>query len=49
MDHAILKRLFRLYGVRRIPDRIMPMTMSWLGNSSVATLPTRCRRRDSTR
>jgi 3-oxoacyl-[acyl-carrier-protein] synthase-3 len=40
MDHAILKRLFRLYGVRRIPDHIMPMTISWLGNSSVATLPT---------
>jgi 3-oxoacyl-[acyl-carrier-protein] synthase-3 len=40
MDHAILKRLFRLYGVRDIPERIMPMTISWLGNSSVATLPT---------
>ncbi|MEJ2540279.1 MAG: ketoacyl-ACP synthase III [Gemmatimonadota bacterium] len=40
MDHAILKRLFRLYRIRRIPDHIMPMTISWLGNSSVATLPT---------
>jgi 3-oxoacyl-[acyl-carrier-protein] synthase-3 len=40
MDHAILKRLFRLYGVREIPEGIMPMTISWLGNSSVATLPT---------
>ena len=40
MDHAILKRLFRLYQVDEIPEHIMPMTISWLGNSSVATLPT---------
>ena len=40
MDQAILDRLFRLYGVAEIPHRIMPMTISWLGNSSVATLPT---------
>lgn len=40
MDHAILKRLFKLYGVEQIPEGIMPMTIGWLGNSSVATLPT---------
>jgi 3-oxoacyl-[acyl-carrier-protein] synthase-3 len=40
MDQAILERLFRLYGVDEIPTGIMPMTISWLGNSSVATLPT---------
>ncbi len=40
MDQAILERLFQLYEVRDIPGRIMPMTISWLGNSSVATLPT---------
>lgn len=40
MDEAILKRLFRLYDVREIPEKIMPMTISWLGNSSVATVPT---------
>ncbi|MDR3669656.1 MAG: ketoacyl-ACP synthase III [Holophaga sp.] len=40
MDDAILKRLFRLYGMQEIPAGIMPMTISWLGNSSVATLPT---------
>jgi 3-oxoacyl-[acyl-carrier-protein] synthase-3 len=40
MDHAILDRLFRLYGLKEIPRHIMPMTISWLGNSSVATLPT---------
>ena len=40
MDEAILKRLFKLYGLKDIPEDIMPMTISWLGNSSVATLPT---------
>jgi len=40
MDEAILKRLFKLYKIKKIPDNIMPMTISWLGNSSVATLPT---------
>jgi 3-oxoacyl-[acyl-carrier-protein] synthase-3 len=40
MDEAILKRLFKLYGLREIPAGIMPMTISWLGNSSVATVPT---------
>jgi 3-oxoacyl-[acyl-carrier-protein] synthase-3 len=40
MDEAILARLFKLYQVKDIPDDIMPMTISWLGNSSVATLPT---------
>jgi len=40
MDEAILARLFKLYGVKDIPDNIMPMTIAWLGNSSVATLPT---------
>ena len=40
MDEAILKRLFKLYGVAEIPSGIMPMSISWLGNSSVATVPT---------
>jgi len=40
MDQAILDRLFRLYEVEEIPAHIMPMTIAWLGNSSVATLPT---------
>jgi len=40
MDEAILERLFKLYKIDDIPDNIMPMTISWLGNSSVATLPT---------
>jgi len=40
MDEAILKRLYRLYGEKEVPPYVMPMTISWLGNSSVATLPT---------
>jgi 3-oxoacyl-[acyl-carrier-protein] synthase-3 len=40
MDAAILKRLFKLYDAQEIPADIMPMTISWCGNSSVATLPT---------
>ncbi len=40
MDEAILKRLFKLYDVKDIPEGIMPMMISWTGNSSVATLPT---------
>ena len=40
MDEAILQRLFKEYGLSEVPEDIMPMTISWLGNSSVATLPT---------
>ncbi len=40
MDFAILSRLFELYNVSVIPEGIMPMTIGWLGNSSVATVPT---------
>jgi 3-oxoacyl-[acyl-carrier-protein] synthase-3 len=40
MDHAIMKRLFKLYEVDVIPENLVPMTISWLGNSSVATIPT---------
>lgn len=40
MDNAILERLFQLYGIRKIPEHIMPMTIGWLGNSSVASIPT---------
>lgn len=39
MDEAILKRLFRLYHERNIPEGIMPMTINKLGNNSVATVP----------
>ncbi len=40
MDDAILKRLYSLYDIKDIPKDVMPMTISWLGNSSVATVPT---------
>ena len=40
MDEAILKRLYKLYGEEKVGHQIMPMTISWLGNSSVATMPT---------
>jgi 3-oxoacyl-[acyl-carrier-protein] synthase-3 len=40
MDDAILARLFKLYGVSRIPEDILPMIIHWAGNSSVATIPT---------
>ncbi|WP_340106967.1 3-oxoacyl-ACP synthase III family protein [Rhodohalobacter sp. 8-1] len=40
LDESILERLFELYEISEIPDDIMPMTINWLGNSSVATVPT---------
>jgi 3-oxoacyl-[acyl-carrier-protein] synthase III len=40
MDEGIIKRLFQLYGIKEIPKGIMPMSIHWLGNSSVATVPT---------
>lgn len=39
MDDAILARLFKLLEVDEIPGNIMPMTISTLGNNSVATVP----------
>lgn len=40
MDAAILERVYKLCG-KEIPSKdVMPMTISWLGNSSVATIPT---------
>lgn len=40
MDEAILSRLLRLYKVEKVQEGIMPMTLPWLGNNSVATIPT---------
>ena len=39
MDEEIVKRLFESYGLPS-PANIMPMNIQWLGNSSVATVPT---------
>jgi 3-oxoacyl-[acyl-carrier-protein] synthase III len=40
MDEAILRRLYTLYGQKEIRPGVMPMIISWLGNSSVASVPT---------
>jgi 3-oxoacyl-[acyl-carrier-protein] synthase-3 len=40
MDEAIIKKMYLLYGIENPPVNIMPMSISWLGNSSVATIPT---------
>ncbi len=40
MDRSIIKNIFKLYGIKDVPEDVMPMTISWLGNSSVATIPT---------
>ena len=40
MDEAIVKRLLRGTAVTQTLDELVPMTVGWLGNSSVATLPT---------
>jgi 3-oxoacyl-[acyl-carrier-protein] synthase-3 len=32
--------LYKLYDLDVLPEGIMPMTIGWLGNSSVATIPT---------
>lgn len=40
MDEAILQALYKLYGHRQAPANVMPMTVHYLGNSSVATVPT---------
>jgi 3-oxoacyl-[acyl-carrier-protein] synthase III len=39
MDEAILAAFYKLYDADP-PHCVMPMTISWLGNSSVATVPT---------
>jgi len=40
MDDAILDALYAIYPETPRPVDVMPMTISWLGNSSVATIPT---------
>jgi 3-oxoacyl-[acyl-carrier-protein] synthase-3 len=40
MIEAILKRTAKQFGVKDLLPTVMPMTISWLGNSSVATIPT---------
>jgi 3-oxoacyl-[acyl-carrier-protein] synthase III len=40
MDEGIIRGLYKLYGLKNSPEDIMPMSIHWLGNSSVATIPT---------
>lgn len=39
MDEAIIHRFYKIFNMD-VPERIMPMTIGKLGNSSVATIPT---------
>jgi 3-oxoacyl-[acyl-carrier-protein] synthase III len=40
MDEAIIKAFYKLYDLTDVPEGVMPMCIHWLGNSSVATIPT---------
>lgn len=40
MDEAIVRDFYQLYGIQDAPPFVMPMCIHWLGNSSVATIPT---------
>lgn len=40
LDHAVVERFYKLYGISEIPENVLPMSVNWLGNSSVATVPT---------
>lgn len=39
MDEGIIKRMYKAYGITDVPENVMPMSIHWLGNSSVATVP----------
>ncbi len=40
LDEAIIKTLYKSYGINNIPENTIPMNIHKLGNSSVATVPT---------
>ena len=40
LDEGVIKRFYRLFGIKEAPENIMPMSVHELGNSSVATVPT---------
>ncbi len=40
MDEGIVNRFYKLFGMAKAPEGVMPMSIHWLGNSSVATVPT---------
>jgi 3-oxoacyl-[acyl-carrier-protein] synthase-3 len=40
LDHAVIERLYKLYSMPVDVDAVAPMSIQWLGNSGVATVPT---------
>ena len=40
LDHSVGMRLFKLYDMQPNLKAVMPMSIQWSGNSSVATVPT---------
>jgi 3-oxoacyl-[acyl-carrier-protein] synthase-3 len=40
MDEGFVKALYKLAGIKDVPNNIMPMSIHQFGNSSVATIPT---------
>jgi 3-oxoacyl-[acyl-carrier-protein] synthase-3 len=40
MDEGIIRNLYKSFNIREAPKDVMPMSIQWLGNSSVATVPT---------
>jgi 3-oxoacyl-[acyl-carrier-protein] synthase III len=40
MDESMVKAFLKLYRISETPADMMPMSIHWLGNSSVATIPT---------
>ncbi len=39
LDEGIIKSFFRLYGIKEVPEDVMPMCIDKMGNNSVATVP----------
>lgn len=39
LDEGIIRSFFRLYGIKEVPDSVMPMCIEKMGNNSVATVP----------
>lgn len=39
LDEGIIRSFFRLYGIREVPEDVMPMCIEKMGNNSVATVP----------
>lgn len=40
LDKDVLQRIYKIYGKTEVDYDKLPITISWLGNSSVATIPT---------